>query len=142
VDLIAIKVVTASVMSVLVILQGLIMYQLFRKSGLFPLVPGSLVAWHRRQGYVLLVLFLLVGSLCVTRARVDWGNWRPVAHALFATLTLIAVVSKILLVRVFPRASRIIPTVGIILFVAALVTTGTTVPWYLYMWLFHGVRPY
>lgn len=141
-DLIVIKVVTASVASVLVILQGLIMVQLFRKTGLFPLAPGSLVAWHRRQGYVLLVLFLLVGFLCVTRASVDWSDWRPVAHALFASLALLAVVSKIFLVRLFPRASRIVPAVGIVLFVAALVTTGTTVPWYLYMWLVQGVRPY
>lgn len=141
-DLITLKVATASVVSVLVILQGLIMVQLFRRTGLFPLAPGSLVAWHRRQGHVLLGLFLLVGWLCVTRAPIDWSNWRPVAHALFATLTLLAVVSKILLVRVFPRASRIVPAVGIVLFVAALVTTGTTVPWYLYMWLFQGVRPY
>jgi uncharacterized protein DUF6529 len=142
VDPIAIKVAMASVVSGLVILQGLIMYQLFHKTWLFPLAPGSLVAWHRRQGHVLLVLFLLVGSLCVIKAPIDWSDWRPVAHALFATLTLIAVVSKILLVRVFPRASRIVPAVGIVLFVAALVTTGTTVPWYLYMWLVRGVRPY
>jgi Family of unknown function (DUF6529) len=142
VDLIAIKVVTASVVSVLVILQGLIMVQLFHKTRLFPLAPGSLAAWHRRQGYVLLGLFLLVGSLCVTRARIDWGDWRPVVHALFATLALLAVVSKILLVHVFPRATRIVPAVGIVLFVAALVTTGTTVPWYLYMWPVQGVRPY
>jgi uncharacterized protein DUF6529 len=130
------------VVSVLVILQGLIMYQLFRKTGLFPLASGSLIAWHRRQGYVLLLLFLLVGYLCVTRATVDWHDWRLVAHAFFATLTLIAVVSKILMVRVFPRASRVVPAAGIALFVAALVTTGTTVPWYLHMWLIRGVRPY
>ena len=127
---------------VLVILQGLIIFQLFRKTELFPLAPESLVAWHRRQGHVLLGLFLLVGYLCVTRARVDWSDWRPVTHALFAALTLVAVASKILLVRVFPRAWRIVPAVGIALFVAALVTTGTTVPWYLYMWLIRGVRPY
>jgi hypothetical protein len=142
VDLIAIKVATASVAGAQVILQGLIMYQLFRKTELFPLAPGTLVVWHRRQGHVLLVLFLLVGSLCVTSAPIDWSDWRPVAHALLATLTLMAVVSKILLVRVFPRASRIVPAVGIVLFVAALATTGTTVPWYLYMWLIRGVRPY
>ena len=80
-NLIAIKVAAASVVSVLVILQGLIMFQLFRKTRLFPLAPGSLVSWHRRQGHILLVLFLLVGYLCVTRATVDWSDWRPVAAA-------------------------------------------------------------
>lgn len=141
-DLITIKVATASLISVLVILQGLIMLQLYRKTQTFPLSAGFLMAWHRRQGYVLLGLFVLVGYVCVTRAAVNWSDWRSVAHASFATITLIAIVSKILIVRVFPHATRYAPVVGIVLFVAALATTGTTVPWYLYLYLVRGIRPY
>lgn len=140
-DLIAIKVTAASVAMVLVILQGLIMLQLYGKARIFRLSTERLAAWHRRQGDVLLVLFLLVASQCVTKASVDWGDWRPVSHAVFASLAIVLVVGKLLMVRVFPRAMRFVTVAGTLLLVSAMGAIGTTVVWYFYLWLMRGVRP-
>ncbi len=140
-DLIAIKVTAASVAMVLVSLQGLIMLHLYGKGKIFNLRAEALSTWHRRQGDVLLVLLLLVAYYCVTRAEVDWGNWRSVAHAVFGIVTITAVVAKLLMVQAFPRTMKYVTAVGLTLFVAALGATGTTVFWYLYMWLVQGIRP-
>jgi len=140
-DLIAIKVTAASLAIVLVILQGLIMLQLYGKMRIFGLRTETLAAWHRRQGDVLFVLFLLVAYQCVTKASVDWEDWRPAAHAIFASLAILLVVVKLLMVQVFPRAMKFVTAVGIALFVSALGATGTSVLWYLYMWLVRGSRP-
>jgi hypothetical protein len=140
-DLIALKVMAASVAMILVVLQGLIMLQVYGKPQLFPVRMKTLTAWHRRQGDVLLVLFALVAYQCVTKAAVDWGDWRVVAHAASAMVALAAIVAKLLMVQVFPRAQRYITAVGITLFIAALGATGTTVLWYFYWWLGQGIRP-
>jgi hypothetical protein len=140
-DLIAIKVTAASLAMVLVLLQGLIMLQLYGKARIFGLRAETLARWHRRQGDVLLVLFLLVAYQCVTKASVDWGDWRPVAHAIFASLVLVLIVGKLLMVQAFPRAMKFVTAAGLALFVSALGATGTTVLWYLYLWLVRGIRP-
>ena len=140
-DLIAIKVTAASLAMVLVILQGLIMLQLYGRARIFALRVETLAKWHRRQGDVLLVLFLLVAYQCVTKASVDWGDWRPVAHAIFASLTLVLIAGKLLMVQAFPRAMKFVTAAGLALFVSALGAIGTTVLWYLYLWLVRGIRP-
>ncbi len=140
-DLIAIKVTAASVAMVLVILQGLIMLHLYGRAKILPLRTATLSTWHRRQGDVLLVLFLLVAYHCVTKTGVDWGDWRPVAHAVFAVVAITAVVAKFLMVQAFPRTMKHVTAVGLTLFIAALGATGTTVFWYFYMWLVRGIRP-
>lgn len=140
-DLIAIKVTAASVAMVLAVLQALVMAQLYGKARIFPLSPDTLAVWHRRQGDVILVLFLFVAYQCVTKASVDWDDWRPVAHATFASLAVILVVGKLFMVQAFPRAMRFVTAVGITLFISAMGATGTTVFWYLYLWLVRGTRP-
>lgn len=140
-DLIAIKVTAASVAMVLAVLQALVMAQLYGKARIFPLSPDTLAVWHRRQGDVILVLFLFVAYQCVTKASVDWDDWRPVAHATFASIAVILVVGKLFMVQAFPRAMRFVTAVGITLFISAMGATGTTVFWYLYLWLVRGTRP-
>ncbi|MBI4842669.1 MAG: hypothetical protein HY803_16670 [candidate division NC10 bacterium] len=140
-DLIAIKVTAASVAMVLAILQALVMAQLYGKARIFPLSPDTLAVWHRRQGDVILILFLVVAYQCVTKASVDWDDWRPVAHATFASLAVLLVVGKLFMVQAFPRAMRFVTAVGITLFISAMGATGTTVFWYLYLWLVRGIRP-
>ncbi len=140
-DLFAIKVTAASVAMVLVILQGLIMLHLYGKGKIFNLRAETLSTWHRRQGDVLLVLFLLVAYHCVTKAEVDWWNWRSVTHAVFGAVTVTAVVAKLLMVQAFPRTMKYVTAVGLTLFIAAIGATGTTVFWYFYMWLVQGIRP-
>jgi uncharacterized integral membrane protein len=126
---------------VLVILQGLIMLQLYGKGNIFPLRSEKLSTWHRWQGDILLVLFLLVAYQCVTKTEVNWGDWRSVAHAVFAMVTIAAAVAKLLMVRAFPRTMKYVTAVGLTLFIAALGTTGTTGFWYFYIWLVQGIRP-
>ena len=58
-----------------------------------------------------------------------------------ASLTLALIVGKLLMVQVFPRAMKYVTATGLALFVSALGGTGTTVLWYLYMWLVRGFRP-
>jgi len=140
-DLIALKVSAASAAMIGVILQALIMLQLYGKAKIFPMRPETLDVWHRRQGDALLIVFALVAYACVTKLTVDWGDWRIVVHVVAAILTLTALLAKILMVQVFPRTLRYVTPVGVILFVAALSATGTTVVWYLYMWLGQGIRP-
>jgi len=82
----------------------------------------------------------MVAYQCVTKVSVDWEDWRPVAHAIFASLSLVRVGGKLIMVQAFPRAMKFVTAVGIALFVSALGATGTTVLWYLYMWLVRGIR--
>ena len=140
-DLIALKVMAASVAMILVVLQGLIMLHVYGKAQLFPVRTATLTAWHRRQGDVLLVLFVLVAYHCVTRTAMNWRDWRPVAHAVSAVVALAAVGVKLLMVQAFPRTMRYITPVGLVLFIAALGATGTTVVWYFYTWAVWGIRP-
>lgn len=140
-DLIALKVAAAAVIMLLAVLQALIMVQLYGKAKIFGLPTETLARWHRRQGDALLVLLLLVASQCVTKTSIDWGDWRPVAHATFASLAIAAVFAKLLMVQVFPRAMKFVTVVGITLFISAMGATWTTVLWYLYMWLVRGIRP-
>ncbi len=139
-DLIAIKVTAASVAMVLVILQGLIILQLYGEARNFVLQTEALAAWHRHQGDVLLVLFLLVAYQCVTKATLDWDDWPAVAHAILASLALMLVVGKLLMMQVFPRAMKFVTAAGIALFVSALGAIGTTVLWYPCLWLVRGIR--
>jgi hypothetical protein len=44
-------------------------------------------------------------------------------------------------VRAIPRLRRVAPAFGLLLVIAAIITVGTTVPWYLSMWLVRGIRP-
>ena len=140
-DFIALKVTAASVAMVLVIVQGVIMLHLYGTANVFPWSPATLRTWHRRQGDVLLVLFVLVAYHCVTRTAVNWRDWRPVAHAVSAVVALAAVGVKLLMVQAFPRTMRYITPVGLVLFIAALGATGTTVVWYFYTWAVWGIRP-
>ena len=140
-DFIALKVTAASVAMVLVLMQGLLALHLYGKANLFPWSPATLRTWHRRQGDVLLVLFVLVAYHCVTRTAVNWRDWRPVAHAVCAVVTIAAVGVKLLMVQVVPRTMRSVTPVGLTLFIAALGATGTTVFWYFYTWTVWGIRP-
>ncbi len=140
-DLIAIKVTAASAAMVLAVLQALIMAQLYGKARIFSVSSHALARWHRRQGDLILALFLLVAYQCVTRASIDWDDRRAVAHAVFASIAVILVVGKLLMVQAVPRAMRFVTAVGITLFLSAMGATGTTVFWYLYMWLVRGTRP-
>jgi len=140
-DLIALKVIGASVVAALVVLQALMMLQLYDRGRVFPLPAAALMAWHRCQGYLLLGLIGVIAYACVTRTGVNWHDPRVVAHAAGGTILLGGLVVKVLSVRVFRRFRRVAPALGILLVTATVVTIGSTVPWYLFRWLVRGSRP-
>lgn len=140
-DLIAVKVAGASVVALLVALQALIMLQLYRRRRVFAVSADALMAWHRCQGYVLLALVLAIAYECVTNMMVNWHDPRVVLHAGAATVLVAVLLAKILSVRAFPRIRGAAPALGVLLVLAAVVTVGTTVPWYAFMWLVRGARP-
>ena len=57
-DVILLKALGASLAFVLAVLNLLIMLQLYGKISLFPWASEPLAWWHRRQGDVILVLFV------------------------------------------------------------------------------------
>ena len=140
-DLIALKVAGASVVAVLVVLQAIIMLQLYARGRVFPLPAAALMTWHRCQGYALLVLILAVAYACVTHTKVNWHDPRVVAHASSGVILSVGLVGKVLSVRLFPRVRRVAPALGLVLTLAAVVSIGSTVPWYFFTWLVWGIRP-
>jgi hypothetical protein len=140
-DLIALKVTGASVVAVLVVLQALIMLQFYARSRVFLLPAAALMTWHRYQGYALLVLMSVIAYACVTRTIVNWRDPRVVAHVGSGAVMMAGLVIKVLSVRVFPRVRWVAPALGLVLALAAVVTIGSTVPWYLFTWLVRGIRP-
>jgi hypothetical protein len=140
-DLIALKVTGAAIVAVLVTLQALLMLQLYGRARLFPFSKAALMAWHRGQGYAAAGLVLTIGYTCMTQLGVNWRDPRAAAHAVAGTILLVGLVAKILSVRVVPRARRLAPALGLLLVLATLATIGTTIPWYVFMWLVRGTRP-
>jgi hypothetical protein len=140
-DLIALKVTGAFVVAVLVVLQALIMLQLYARGRVFPLPAAALMTWHRYQGYALLVLMSVIAYACVTHTFVNWRDPRVVAHVGSGAIVMAGLVIKVLSVRVFPRVRRVAPALGLVLVLAAVVTIGSTVPWYLFTWPVRGIRP-
>ncbi len=129
---IALKVAGASVAFVLVALQALTMYQLFGRGRPFPASPRTLMRWHRLEGFVVLGLFAGIGYQCLTRLAIDWSQPRVALHAVSAVVTFAALAAKLVLVRIFRHKGPLVPALGIALAVAAVMTVGTSVPWYLY----------
>ena len=140
-DLLALKVAGASLVAILVTLQALIMLQLSAHGRVFPLPEAALMRWHRCQGYALLTLIGVIAYGCVAHAGVNWRDLRVVAHASSGTLLLVGLVGKVVSVRAIPRLRRFAPALGLLLVLAAVVTVGSTVPWYFFMWLVRGIRP-
>jgi hypothetical protein len=139
-DLIALKVSGASVVAILVVLQALIMLQVYTRGRVFSLPLSALMRWHRSQGYALLVFIVLITFACVTRTSVNWHDPRVAAHAVSGMILIAGLFLKILSIRAFPRARRVVPVLGLVLVLAAVVAVGSTVPWYFFMWLVRGIR--
>ena len=131
----------ASVAFVLAVLNLLIMLQLYGKIRLFSGAPAFLARWHRRQGDVILVLFVLIAYNCVTRGYVDPGSPRVLAHAVLGSLTLAVIALKFVTVNWIPRLMNHIAVIGATLFVATTRTVVTSALWYFVTWIREGARP-
>lgn len=131
----------ASVAFLLAVLNLLIMLQLYGKIRLFSGAPAFLARWHRRQGDVILVLFVLIAYNCVTRGYVDPGSPRVLAHAVLGSLTLAVIALKFVTVNWIPRLMNHIAVIGATLFVATTGTVVTSALWYFVTWIREGARP-
>ena len=131
----------ASVAFVLAVLNLLIMLQLYGKISLFPWGSEPLAWWHRRQGDVILVLFVLIAYNCVTRGYVDPDSPRVLAHATLGSLTLAVITLKFVTVNWIPRLMERIAVIGASLFVATTGTIFTSALWYFVTWIREGARP-
>ena len=140
-DIILLKALGASLAFVLAVLNLLIMLQLYGKIRLFPWAPESLAWWHRRQGDVILVCFVLIAYHCVRYGYIDPSSPRVLSHSILGSLTMAVITLKLLTVRWIPRLMNRIAVIGASLFVATTGTVLTSALWYFLTWIREGVRP-
>ncbi len=140
-DIILLKALGASAAFVLAVLNLLIMLQLYGKIRLFPWASESLAWWHRRQGDVILVVFVLIAYHCVRYGYIDPGSPRVLGHSILGGLTMAVITLKLLTVRWIPRLMDHIAVVGATLFAATTGTVMTSALWYFLTWIREGVRP-
>ncbi|MBI3078417.1 MAG: hypothetical protein HYY85_15740 [Deltaproteobacteria bacterium] len=102
----------------LAVLNLLTMSQLMGWIKLFRLPSRPLKLWHKRQGGVVLVGFLIIAYHCLTVVPNAVFTPRVIAHAIFGGIGLALILSKFCIVHLFPRLGRVLPTLGASLFVA------------------------
>lgn len=140
-DVFLLKGLGASLAFGLAVLNLLIMLQLYAKVRLFPLTPESLAWWHRRQGDVILVLFVVIAYDCVKYGYIDPASPRVLSHSVLGSLTLAVIALKFVVVRWVPRWRERIVVIGGALFAATTGTVLTSVLWYFVTWIREGARP-
>ena len=140
-DFVLLKVMLASAAFLLGLLNLLVMLEMMQKISLFGLPYETLSLWHRRQGDVIAALFAVTAGMCVKffvlEGEPDWGDPRVAAHMMVASLMLLLVVSKVLIVNVkgLNAGYRYIDYIGASLFTSLVVTFGTSAAWYFYKWI-------
>ena len=140
-DVILLKALGASLAVVLAVLNLLIMLQLYGKIRLFPGAAESLAWWHRRQGDVILVLFVLIAYHCLRYGYIDPSSPRVLSHSILGGLTMAVITLKFLTVRWIPRLMEHIALIGATLFVTTTGTVLTSALWYFLTWIREGARP-
>ena len=140
-DVIFLKALGASLAFVLAVLNLLIMLQLYGRIRLFPWAPAPLAWWHRRQGDVILVVFVLIAYHCLRYGYIDPASPRVLSHSILGSLTVAVILLKLVTVRWIPRLMEHIAIIGSTLFVATTGTVLTSALWYFLTWLQTGTRP-
>lgn len=140
-DVILLKALGASLAFVLAVLNLLIMLQLYGKISLFRGEPAFLARWHRRQGDVILVLFVLIAYHCVRYGYINPDSPRVLGHSILGSLTLAVIALKFVTVQWIPRLMERIAVIGATLFVATTGTVLTSALWYFATWIREGARP-
>ena len=111
----------------------------------FPIHPLVLaMLWHRRQGDVILVLFLLIAYHCLRYGYIDPDSPRVLSHSVLGSLTLAvlaAILLKLVTVRWIPRLMERIAVIGASLFVLTTGTVLTSALWCFLAWIREGARP-
>ena len=139
-EIILIKASLAAIALILAVMQVLLMLQLYGKVRIFPGSPETLAWWHRREGDLLLLIFVAIAYHCVTRASIDPSSSRVFYHAIFGSLLLTVIIFKVLVVRWLPRVMPYIAWIGSALFIVATGTVLTSAGYYFYLWWAEGIR--
>lgn len=139
-DIIFIKASLAAVAFILAVIQVLLMLQLYGKVRIFPGSPAILARWHRREGDLLLLIFVVIAYHCVTRAVIDRESSRIVSHATFGSLLLAVIFFKVVVVRWLPKVMPYVAWIGSTLFILVTGTVLTSAGYYFYLWWSQGIR--
>ena len=139
-DIILIKSSLAAMAFILAVVQVLLMLQLYGKIRIFPGSPSTLAWWHRREGDLLLLIFVGIAYHCVTRAFIDRESSRVVSHAIFGSVLLAVIFFKVLVVRWLPSVMPYVAWIGSTLFILTTGAVLTSAGYYFYLWWAEGIR--
>ena len=87
---------------------------------------------HRTAGIIFFILTLVISFVCIKYLASFGGSLtaRPVFHAVLALALFIVLLLKITIVRFYREFLRIVPTLGMIVFVLAFLVVGTSAGYY------------
>ncbi len=139
-DIIFVKASLATLALILAVIQVLLMLQLYGKVRIFPGAPATLARWHRREGDLLLLIFVFIAYHCVTRAVIDRDSSRIISHATFGSLLLTVIFFKLVVVRWLPNVMPYVAWIGSALFILVTGTVLTSAGYYFYLWWSQGIR--
>jgi hypothetical protein len=139
-DIIFVKACLASLALVLAIVQVLLMLQLYGKIRIFPGSAETLAWWHRREGDVLLLIFVAIAYHCIVYGVIDPFSSRVISHAVFGSVLLAVILFKIVVVRWLTRVMPYVAWIGSALFVLTTGAVLTSAGYYFYLWWAEGIR--
>jgi mono/diheme cytochrome c family protein len=87
---------------------------------------------HRSAGIIFFLLAIVISIVCIKYVAAFGGQLtiRPVFHAVLALALFIVLLLKITIVRFYREFLRIVPTLGMIVFVLAFLVVGTSAGYY------------
>jgi len=95
--------------------------------------PSLLKILHKINGYIFLLLLLVISYICIkyVAAAGDSLHPRAISHSVLALFLLIIFFIKILIVRFFKQFLKFVPVFGMIVLTLAFVVTATSAGFYL-----------
>jgi len=94
--------------------------------------PSLLKILHKINGYIFLLLLLVISYVCIKYVAEAGGNLHPraISHSVLALFLLIIFFIKILIVRFFKQFLKFVPVLGIIVLSLAFVVSATSAGFY------------
>lgn len=94
--------------------------------------PSLLKILHKINGYIFLLLLLVISYICIKYVAEAGGNLHPraISHSVLALFLLIIFFIKILIVRFFKQFLKFVPVLGIIVLSLAFVVSATSAGFY------------
>lgn len=121
---------TAAILALALVETGL-MLQVYGKARLFPASKKGLRLAHRLLGDLLILLALMTAALCLRFEPLGFYSARASLHIVFASLLLLGLGMKLLIVRNRHRLLRRALGLGLVLLLLALGTFATSALGYL-----------